>query len=89
LDTIETYEQWLAARRYSVVRNTRKGSRSEDVIITSGLRLEQAREMSERLNGQEWASSPGETSWTLGLHMIQLDTPSWVPVHQQLATQKG
>jgi len=88
LTTIETYEQWMARREYSVVRNRYNGHRSTDTVVATGLRLDKAREMAERLNAQEWASSPGETSWTKALFMIQLDTP-WVPVHQQLATQEA
>jgi hypothetical protein len=65
MDTIETYEEWLARREYSVVRNHYKGHPSNDVVVAAGLSLEQAREMAERLNGQEWASSPGSTSWAL------------------------
>lgn len=88
-DTIQTYEEWLAARRYSVVRhrNPRQGKRTENVVAT-GLSLTFARQMAERMQATEWASSPGETSWTIDRFSIQLDNP-WVPVHRQLANQKG
>lgn len=77
--TLETYEQWMARRQYSVVRNSR--------VVAAGLSHTAARTMAERLQAAEWLSSPGETSWTIDLFGIQLDTP-WVPVNQQLANQK-
>jgi hypothetical protein len=82
----ETYEQWEARRRYSVIHNQRPNSQSIETVVASGLTWDAATAKRKQLQDAEKLANPGKSSWTIDIFTIQLETP-WVPVNQQQQTK--
>jgi hypothetical protein len=71
----ESYEDWRARRRYSVVCNRWIGRRSVDRVIARGMVLEDARTLRDRLQSREHARPGWRSSWTARLFSLRLETP--------------
>lgn len=72
-----TYEEWLAARRYRVLRDVRKGRGSVSSVVASGLDLSAARGLADRMAAEYQAEHPGVSSWVADLFLIEMETPKW------------
>lgn len=74
------YKQWLADRRYDIVRSSRKGMKPVETVEVKDLPLDESRREAERLQTFHDAENPTLTSWTKDLFNIKMTTPQWRPI---------
>lgn len=69
------HEEWLAARRYRIVRS----NRNLQVPVDSGLTWDAAKLRASELNEAERKAHPELDSWTRDIFFPQMETPAWNP----------